>query len=507
MSNSDIKAMSKPIYSRLLAAAIILLAAASCSLKETPEGSVGPDDFFKTEAQCIAALNGCYTPLKSCYNNSYFFATEAVTDLFRQGSATNVNATLNISPSSPGQGTSMWTYCYQGVRNCLNAIHGIERCNALGTDTKTALLGEGKVMLALYWYHLTCFFGGVPYYNEYIHNEEQLLRIAKLPRTDADYIRDDLIFMLQECVPDMNQVRSCDVEDNRSGAALGWMLIAKMAMWNQRWEVAIEAIGHLEEMYGDLSQYPLEDLLWRYKNTPERIFEIQHKREVGGISYISNVASYVMPYPRTVGTSIYNGVEIEELGSESTCYTPIRANNHFYSAIMGKEGVDKRWNINLCLRYNGHTFNGTQYRWPGPKFWCPGLYATYDSNNYPVFRYADALLMKAECYCELNDLDNCIKYLNMTRQRAGIDAYTSGSKEELTSYIRDERARELAGEFMRKYDLVRWGIWYDETVKYNVNKWVLENIKPCHEYYPIPESEVIASGGALDNDAYAANGL
>ena len=32
-------------------------------------------------------------------------------------------------------------------------------------------------------------------------------------------------------------------------------------------------------------------------------------------------------------------------------------------------------------------------------------------------------------------------------------------------------------------------------------------IKPCHEYYPIPDEQIVYSGGALDNDEYNKWGL
>ena len=73
--------------------------------------------------------------------------------------------------------------------------------------------------------------------------------------------------------------------------------------------------------------------------------------------------------------------------------------------------------------------------------------------------------------------------------------------------IRNERARELFGEFQRKFDLVRWGIWYDETSANSDYTNLKEAILPCHEYYPIPEQEVIKSKYHLDNKAYNAYGL
>ena len=144
----------------------------------------------------------------------------------------------------------------------------------------------------------------------------------------------------------------------------------------------------------------------------------------------------------------------------------------------------------------------------GPKFWCPNLYKTQDSNNYKIFRYADAVLMMSECYCELGKYAESIECLNEVRSRAGLVLYGEFSNvAKLRDEIRKERARELFGEFQRKFDLVRWGIWYSFTVQYNTYSAVQENIRPCHEYYPIPDQQVIASKNNLDNDEYKKYGL
>ncbi|MEB3375289.1 hypothetical protein SFC43_25790 [Bacteroides sp. CR5/BHMF/2] len=60
------------------------------------------------------------------------------------------------------------------------------------------------------------------------------------------------------------------------------------------------------------------------------------------------------------------------------------------------------------------------------------------------------------------------------------------------------------GEFQRKFDLVRWGIWYTQTYENTGSSSLKENIRPCHEYYPIPDTQVVYSGYALDNKAYEA---
>jgi len=128
----------------------------------------------------------------------------------------------------------------------------------------------------------------------------------------------------------------------------------------------------------------------------------------------------------------------------------------------------------------------------------------HDSNNYKIFRYADAVLMMAECYAQKGDAANAMKYMNYTRARGGIDPLSGiADKEDLLQELRDERARELGGEMHRKFDLVRWGIWYNQTVQYNtVNSILKNNIRPCHRYYPIPDTECALSGYILTNDEY-----
>ena len=111
-------------------------------------------------------------------------------------------------------------------------------------------------------------------------------------------------------------------------------------------------------------------------------------------------------------------------------------------------------------------------------------------------------------------------YLNEVRRRAGLDPISSSlDADQLLAEIQDENARELFGEFQRKHDLVRWGLWYEYVVNYNAaaksdetpygenNTRLRDNIRPCHEYYPIPDEQITYSNGALDNDEYNKYGL
>lgn len=479
-----------------------LVAGSSCSLQEDMESNSSPDNFYQTAAQCEAAVNICYHPLKNIYTYKMMLATECVTDLAMAFSGTQ-DAQLDISPAQPRHGADVWTQGYKGVMYCNAAIDGITN-SPIADERKIPFLGEAKVMRAMYYYVLTSFFGDVPFYTCHVANEEIQYEVSHLPRMSAYETRKALIDELNDFLPQLAQERTSDATGNRAGAAMGWMLVAKMAMWNQEWDTAIAAIENLEEIYGDLDQYPLEDIMFRNKNTPESIFEVQHTYTPGGVNYSSNVAAICMPYPKTAGTAKYDGVVMEELGSTATAWQPMRPTAYFNGSLLYEGTKDLRDAITLVhTKYQDQAFN-TKNGWCGPKFWCPGMSNTYDSNNYKVFRYADALLMKAECYYRLQDQSNAVEYINKTRRRAGLDDYSFRTWNRFFTELLEERGRELFGEFMRKFDLVRWGLWYERTSAFTGYTTVANNIRPCHEYYPIPDKEVVYSGYALDNKAYEA---
>ena len=87
--------------------------------------------------------------------------------------------------------------------------------------------------------------------------------------------------------------------------------------------------------------------------------------------------------------------------------------------------------------------------------------------NFPLIRYADVLLMLAECYNEQNRQDDAVALINQVRQRpsTNMPALNSGpswlearTKEEVFKRIDHERAIELACEGHRFGDLKRWGL-------------------------------------------------
>ena len=583
MSNQNTKTIMKAIKYTLLSLAALVFSA--CNLQEEPDSFVDHETFYENVMQCRAAVNSCYNSMKPIFTANYMMAVEGCTDLWYCTSST-VDAILDVSPAKPQMGKNVWQYGYQGVMRCNECIDCILN-SKVEDEKKMPLVAEAVVLRAFYYYILTSFFGDVPYYTERVKDIATLEKVRRLPRMSAVETRQALYDDINEHMQYLPQQRTCEDKEARAGAALGYMLMAKFAMWNQQWDEALTPLLKLEELYGDLQQYPLHEIMWRYKNVPEGIFELQLNYAPDGVQYYGNVACIMMPPHQ--GKGVFNGVFLSEYGDTMTAWASLRANNYFgifrpaYAktpdAVQKKEqsGYEQAGLYNpLPLTYDDNAvdedkngindnvfFTSGQYRyyvqldkeaaktgkfadgtpvdkriqyklglgdvdsestigkdytfeyvrqwgvpWPGPQFWCPGIISTYDGNNYRLFRYADAILMLAECYCEKGDDTESLKYLNMVKERAGIPAYENFSSfEELTIEIRNERGRELAGEFMRKYDLVRWGIWYEQTFTYTNYGKLKDNMKPCHRYYPIPDTQCGLSGGALTNDEYTANGI
>ena len=512
--------MKKLLY--ILSAALCM---AACSLKEDTSSLSVPGNFFRSYKECQSIVNGCYIPLKSIYVQTFFTVTECQSDLFYINYGT-LDCRLDVSPTLPRFGSTVWTQAYRGVQRCNFAIPGIENSAFISESQRIQLLCEAKALRAMYYYTLTCMFGDVPFYMEDVTDFEVMDRIAVLPRMSAVATRKALIEDLQQIAPLAPQTRTSDNEGARAGAALAWHLIGKMALWNafkddaamkDFWlDTAIEALDHVDAIYGKSQGLTLDDYDYGYnatfrnKNTPESILEIQHVYVRGGVSYVSNLAAFMTPNSgaTNIARAVYDGVEIPELGVDADLHTSARPTKYFSQGLQPRNGKDIRRLCNEAWDYGGQVFASVNSNpWPGPKFWCPDMVKSNDGNNYKVYRYSDALLMLAECYCEKQDIETSMKYLNMVRHRAGLPDYVYRTYPRFVEEIRNERGRELFGEFQRKFDLVRWGIWYDSVYDNTDLESLREAMLPCHEYYPIPEKEITYSKNNLDNKAYEAYNL
>lgn len=112
-----------------------------------------------------------------------------------------------------------------------------------------------------------------------------------------------------------------------------------------------------------------------------------------------------------------------------------------------------------------------------------------------IIRYVDAFLIAAEAAVELNKLDEAKAYIKVVRDRVQATPFNSDDQSVLRQQIRDERLRELFGEFTTTYDLRRWGTAKDnfENHPYKIKgngATLLWNDKFVEYSYPANESSL-----------------
>jgi hypothetical protein len=212
------------------------------------------------------------------------------------------------------------------------------------------------------------------------------------------------------------------------------------------------------------------DLLPDYKtlckqateNSKESIFEIQYKSGTDGQS--SMFIYYFTPVAKS--TSAYLGINFAN--SAGGFNTPTD------DMVSQYEAGDQR--LDASIGYvKGHldavgtyipdsvssilspSTPGAVFRIFIRKYLDPPYYNALRNTdqNWPVYRYADVLLLLAEALNEDNKPGDALPYLNKVRTRAGLAASAETDRDALRDVIAHERRVELAFENKRWFDLIR----------------------------------------------------
>lgn len=114
------------------------------------------------------------------------------------------------------------------------------------------------------------------------------------------------------------------------------------------------------------------------------------------------------------------------------------------------------------------------------------------SNDFPIFRYSDILLTRAEALWRQNSGDSeALDLVNQVRSRAGLDAVSS-----LTSdFLLAERGREMFAEGVRRQDLIRFNQFGDPW-------WEKPASQPFRQLFPIPQAALDANTALTQNTGY-----
>lgn len=244
-----------------------------------------------------------------------------------------------------------------------------------------------------------------------------------------------------------------------------------------------KALQHLKDVYARMGDalYPDYVEFWKKFNNSEHMSGMSEVLWVIPFSDGRGRWNYTHAYPHTTG-SIYTGSASRGGNTRPTANLWFKYDKN-----------DTRRDLTVVnMQYNGET-----QQWElrgGVNYWFWGKYRFewMVSNPYTggnddgvkpiVMRYSDILLMGAELAAYAGDLSTAQSWLGAVRNRAmaGKNAtkYAAVSSLKLGSAAADgsgmiadhadpttilgaiynERALEFAGEFLRKQDLIRWGL-------------------------------------------------
>ena len=444
----------------LIAIALLGFSFSSCSdfLEQNPQTDLSENDFYKTADDILSAVNGAYSSLQEgdIYGNWYVFG-EIPSDNTRNqlsGSVTTQNEFDQFYIDTQNSMiANFWKAAYKVINRTntiLGRIDGIE----INTELANRYKLECKFIRALMYFNLVRVYGDVPLVLKEISISESY-----------DILREPKENVYNQIIADLKEAQDLPVsystaEDGRATQGAAKALLANVYMTLHKYAEAETILAEIinSGRYSLLENTPGSLNINGYKNvfspvnhnSKEGIFEIQFLK--GGYGEGSNYANNFAP--ENSGTNV---VAVGGTGGNNIPEMDI------YNAY--EEG-DLRRDFSMSLGYYDNRKNN---EWVESRYVCKFMDVPYQnndaSNNYPVIRYADVILMYAEALNQNGKTAEACKYLNMTRRRgfgyqttetSPVDLQTT-DKAQFALMVEQERRVELAFENHRWFDLIRTG--------------------------------------------------
>lgn len=286
-------------------------------------------------------------------------------------------------------------------------------------------------------------FGDVPYHNDPYHTEP-------LPR-------ENLVSVLNKCIADMTLYKdgmpwTYDDPTKKgvwAGRGSAVALLMHMNMWNagfdannRKYYEATADLGAELIASNAFALLPINEWETVIKGrSRESLFEFYRSINYSESSNPkSSVADMFLHYPFKkpyfqwpLSAAFYKAPYMRKIFPESLGDD---RKTEWFENMYANEGTF------MLLKYAQNVYSQT------------GADATTPDNAVLIFRYADAILLRAEALAELDDNGEALNMLALVRSRANAEPY-SGSGRDLKEFIFAERARELFGEGHLYFDLVR----------------------------------------------------
>lgn len=475
----------------------------SCSrdfLDEDPRSVLNPIGFYTDEAGLRAGVNAAYAALRPMYGESEapFRMTLLGTDLFTHGKGElglpfdYYDADLN---SFDPDVAFVWNNCYN-IINIANSVIASAADVRMNESEKSQMVGEAQFLRALAYFWLVQQFGDVP------------LRLEPTVGVIRNVERNNVAEVYQAIIGDLTAAEFAlgDTHSQwgrvRKGAARH--LLSKVYLVLQEWE---NAYDYANKVIGDVAHYGLLDdfsAIFHHDNqiNKEIIFSVQYGNDLinsgnGNQTHLFFTNSY----------SDIPGMErVLQWGRPWSRYAPT-------SYLMGLYDKAKDERTDIWRTFEDYYYNNPLSLPPGKqvgdpidpiwrdkiefhpaliKYWDPTrpqVNEVRGNKDFIVFRLGETYLIAAEALLMANRKTEALSYFNTIRERASREGHSLAVAEsELNiDLILDERARELAGEMHRWFDLVRTNSALDRVGSHSKNG---QNIQSHHVLRPIPQNEI-----------------
>jgi hypothetical protein len=475
---------------------LIVFAACSDLLEEAPVSQLETQYLFTTAANAKAAIAGVYSSLQlqGVYGGSQGLIS---TDESFAGSKVPLSGfnLYNITADNIEVILPIWRDHYAGINRANLAISNIPKIAdaVMVASERNNLVAEAKFIRALLYFNLIRYFGDVPYKD----SETTSLNNLNIPRTPVATIYENIIKDLEYGVDNL-KVKAPGLAGHATQDAAKTLLASvyltrgSMAKRDNTGNGIADfefAADYAEEVIvGDrysLCDYFPDAFIVENKNNNEIIFDVQFKSPGFGEGNSIGI-NMGIPSDASGIANLLAG------GSQAS----IRANAYHQYYYAAADSVRLQWTdarikivsatgkfTRLSVIDNSENLSAAKFRhYPvrDPNFFLM-IDGDYDV-NWPVFRYAEVLLIYAEALNEINNIPpvEAIEALNQLRSRArnvdkggvhndvlprslilnksiGLADLTVSTQAAFRDYIFEERTRELSQEGKRWFDLVRWG--------------------------------------------------
>lgn len=476
--------MKKNIKKMIFAGSITLMVVIACEkkLNVLDKNSPTQESYFKTAVELEKGVNGVYSIIRSTpmLGRSWHYLHSMRGGEVNAGGPQleQPNAELlNAANPQPGNGAigDNWTADYQMI-NRANLV----LAKAPGVTDNVALrdrvVGEAKFLRAWAYFELVSQFGDVPMYTEPVVSSTGFK--GKEPAANIyALIVSDLTDAATKLPPSYSGSDIGRATKGAANALLGRVNMQKgdynaaktalLAVYNSN---LYDLVPFLWNFDGDIKSNNVNPAETGHEFNKESVFEVAFVDKGdngygwGGENNSSTAAGSTMR-AQDWGTVWGNVIPSNKILNEFEAGDP-RYKWTFWEdgdnvltkggTLAGTPITAPEMNVDSSIR-NGVKIKRV-YRKYSLNDWVKVSGIIPSGINFRLIRYADVLLMLAECEAEVGTPGQAAFYINKVRQRPGVNMppVSLATKNDAILAVMHERAVELAGECIDNIDIIRW---------------------------------------------------